>query len=314
MTSYSFRKAKGVGRKNLIRAVAAAYVFSVLSVGIDAIAADNQITLASWNISWLTGTPNDGKHKRKCEDFEMLRKYAKRLDADIIATQEIKDVEGLRKVFGTGYDFHLSSTGGLQRTGFAVRSGIDFGTLPDYDRLNTTGSLRPGAQIEIYLSETKKLRLMSVHLKSGCFSETEDISENEKISDACKKLTGQIGPLEHWVHETTSETDLFVILGDFNRRMLDGNGDRLLDELGQEEDDPEGAWVKPTMQSVKPMCWSQFTQFIDHILVSDQVADLVVQGSFREIQYDEQDKRTVENGRPRHYPSDHCPIKVTIKY
>lgn len=283
-------------------------------IGIE-VAAAERLTLATWNMSWLTGENGKGNHPRENNDFKTLEKYAKRLNADVIALQEIGDDKGLRRVFGQGYNFHLSVKPKSQRTGFAIRNGIHFEPLPDYDALDTSGSLRPGAQIELSLSG-QKLRLMSVHLKSGCFSEEEDRNNTDKKKlKACKKLFRQVPHLENWVNRAATERKLFVILGDFNRRMTDGDGDWILTELNRESGEPQDAAVSSAMEGSKPSCWPAFKDYIDHILMSDGVSDLMVPKSFTEISYEEKDKRI--EGRERYkyrYPSDHCPIRIAIEY
>ena len=55
---------------------------------------------------------------------------------------------------------------------------------------------------------------MSVHLKSGCFSNADSNS-----SDACQKLGAQIPKLEEWIDTHAAAANPVAILGDFNRRL-----------------------------------------------------------------------------------------------
>ena len=282
--------------------------------------AAEELTIATWNMSWLTGTLNSGNHPRDDDDFDVLAKYAQRLDADVIALQEISDEDGLSKVFGADYTFHLAGHPSSQRTGFAVRTGVSFTPLPDFEELVTSQGLRSGAQIEIDL-EAQALRLMSVHLKSGCFAEEQD-NENRKDSertarviDACKKLYRQIPDLEDWINEVALETDAYAIIGDFNRRFTDDDGDWIHSELQNEPGEPDGAGVSSLMAGREPGCWPEFTEYIDHFMVNGAVGGAVAQGSFTELIYEERDRKKVSfGGRTVRYPSDHCPLKVTLGF
>lgn len=292
--------------------VTATLISSFAGIGV---ATAERLTLATWNMSWLTGENGMGNHPREDKDFETLEKYAKRLNADVVALQEIGNHKGLNRVFGQDYTFHLSKKPKSQRTGFAVRNGINFKALNDYNELVTSEGLRPGAQIELSFSG-QKLRLMSVHLKSGCFSEEEDRNnKNKQKLKACKKLFRQVPNLENWVNRAAIETKLFVILGDFNRRMTDDDGDWILTELNRESGEPQNAAVRSAMEGRKPNCWPVFNDYIDHILMSDGVSALMVPESFAEISYENEDKRIENSGHYKvRYPSDHCPIRIEIEY
>ena len=58
-----------------------------------------RIKLATWNIEWLNAKDNTGKVKRRSEDYAKLRYYTEKLNADIIALQEIDGLEGAGRVF-----------------------------------------------------------------------------------------------------------------------------------------------------------------------------------------------------------------------
>ena len=79
-------------------------IFSLLSsVAVEA----EELKLASWNIAWL------GSHEynqRTAADYQQLARYAKQLDADVIALQEVESEFWARKVFGNDYDYYFSNT------------------------------------------------------------------------------------------------------------------------------------------------------------------------------------------------------------
>ena len=88
--------------------------FIVLSLPLQA----ETLKIASWNIAWL------GSHeynKRLPADYAELARYAKVLDADVIALQEVENPKWARKVFGDEYEYYFSSKDWVQRVGVAVK-------------------------------------------------------------------------------------------------------------------------------------------------------------------------------------------------
>ena len=81
------------------------------------------LKVGSWNIAWL------GSHKfntRTPADYERLAQYAKQLDADVIALQEVENGEYARKVFGDEYNYYFSTKNWVQRVGVAVRKSTGY--------------------------------------------------------------------------------------------------------------------------------------------------------------------------------------------
>jgi len=77
------------------------------------LAAAETITIATWNLNNLhheIGMPlRDRAPARSAEDYAILRKYAKRLNADIVALQEVNGPKAARLVFPEAqYDFYFS--------------------------------------------------------------------------------------------------------------------------------------------------------------------------------------------------------------
>ncbi|MCY4143739.1 MAG: hypothetical protein OXG08_08660 [Gammaproteobacteria bacterium] len=265
------------------------------------------ITIGTWNLSNLA-SQDEGVQPRSFDDLRILASYARRLGADVIAVQEVSDERVLNSVFGENYVFHLSNRSSELKTGFAIRKEVQFTPLPDFADLATSPGLRHGTQIELNLSG-QTLRLMSVHLQSGCLDEkSEDSADNEHD---CEKLAEQVPFLSKWFEQTTSQTDHVVILGDFGRHLADRGGDWILDELNQI------APIKSAMTGFEPLCWrNKQSQYTAHFLLTKPVQDSVVSDSFREVTFAASHKRiaTDEQGRELLYPSDHCPITVELEY
>ena len=259
-----------------------------------------EIKLASWNIYWLT-SEDPNHHRRKVGDYVKLTRYAKDLDVDVIALQEV-DTGFVRKVFPLQqYRIELSRRNDArQRTGFAIRKGIRYRRLPDYRALSTKWGLRYGTVIEVEVGG-RKIDLMSVHLKSGCYDRDLD----RPGTGSCLDLKSQVRPLESWIDRRLERGRAFVLLGDFNRRM-----DQRRDDLWQFIADGNPKPIYRVNAGRKPRCWNgRFAEFIDHILVGPIAEKAVKPHSFEELTYSESNYY-----RWRKRLSDHCPISIRLAF
>lgn len=259
-----------------------------------------EIKMASWNIYWLTAEDPD-HHRRKADDYARLAAYAKDLDADVIALQEV-DAGFVRKVFPPRrYRIELSHReDARQRTGFAIRRGIQYRRLPDYRDLRTKWGLRYGTVIELEVGGSK-IDVMSVHLKSGCFDRDLD----RPATGSCRDLKSQARPLESWIEGRLERGRAFVLLGDFNRRM-----DQRRDDLWRFIADGDPKRIYRVNAGRKPKCWDgRFPEFIDHIIVGPISGKAVKPHSFEELTY-----RETNYFRWRKRLSDHCPISVRLAF
>lgn len=259
-----------------------------------------RIRLATWNIATLHreigGRIFHDSAAREPVDYERIRCYSRLLDADIIAVQEIDGIEALRRVIDTDvYDLHMSGRSAHQNTGFAFKKGLDVTTRPDFEALDV-GRVRRGTRIDLS-HNGKTIKLMSVHLKSGCFS-------NSSSGSACTKLQAQVPVLERWIDDAASGSDAFIVLGDFNRRLVQG-GDLVWAEL--DDGVPPNANLVAATENMPISCRdNEFTQFIDHILLDQRAAQWLDSSSFRHVTYRQQDKDVWG------LISDHCPVVVEL--
>jgi len=182
------------------------------------IALASELKIATWNIEHLRLDNDKGSVKRVDEDYEKLAEFAKDLDADIIALQEVEGQAAASRVFDDKeYDFYFSKRRSVQNTGFAVREGLTITHHPDLTSLNVTGGLRHGVDITVG-DGIYQIRLLAVHLKSGCFVKFDPTDED------CEKLEKQVPELEKWIDARAKEEIPFAVLGDFNHRFnLSGN-------------------------------------------------------------------------------------------
>jgi endonuclease/exonuclease/phosphatase family metal-dependent hydrolase len=263
-------------------------------------AAAGELKLATWNLEWLTDRragdpelPQDVRPK-PAEDIERLRHYAMELDADVVAIQEVDGPGIAARVFPPeAYALHLSRDRIVQRVGVAVRRGIRFSVNPDLTGLDVDPGhqLRSGVDITLMLPAAP-LRILVVHLKTGCFSQRLDFM----TSRACSELGQQVPPLLHWIAARHADGIAFALLGDFNRRM-EGR-DQFWSALRQ-----TAPLSRATEGRISP-CWGG-EKFIDHIILGGPARDWLEPETLRVLTYRESDTR-------QQHLSDHCPVSVRL--
>ena len=277
------------------------------------------IRIATWNLNrlhWRTGGALwRGAVARSREDYRTLARYARGLDADIVAFQEVNGPRAAARVFTPrDYDLHFSGRYDARYddiyNGFAVRKGVfDEVAKRDHAALGLgSGSryqLRWGVDLTVSRGG-RKLRLLNVHLKSKCFNRS---LENPR-SRPCRTLARQVEPLEAWIDARWREGVPFVVLGDFNREMdRHGGRDHLWAAIA--DDDPPGLELRRLSAGRDPACWRgtsrHFRYPIDFFVFGARAWQRVDAGSFRQVVWTDAD------ADPRRgLPSDHCPIAVDL--
>lgn len=289
--------------------------------------AADTIRIAAWNMNNLhyeIGVPlREGAPARSVEDYAILRKYAERLGADIIALQEVNGPKAAAVVFPeSDYTFHFSgryvedvealSESDRIYEGFAVRRGIfDAITKRDVPELgvrHTDGRpVRWGTELLVERGN-QRIVLMSVHLKSGC---AEGTLQNPNKPN-CITLAKQRIPLNAWIDDHTEKKVPFVILGDFNR-AFDKFG--VQDHLwaAMDDGDPPGLKLWRLPFGHDSVCWKDTENWhkypIDFFVFDEQAKTMMNESSFSTINYDAQDQDLQKK-----LPSDHCPIRVEVMF
>lgn len=264
-------------------------------------AAAAELRVATWNLEWLTARsqgdpalPEDVRPKRP-EDIDALRRYAVLLDADVVAFQEVDGPEVAARVFPPDrYTIVMTRDSVVQRVGFAIRRGIAVVQNPDLVGLDVFPAaqhrLRSGADITLDL-QGARLRLLAVHLKSGC--------NHDRLSSSpgrvCETLRRQVAPLQGWIAQRRDEGMPFLLLGDFNRRME--NRDELLSALVA-----TSPLLRATEGRASP-CWGG-NSFIDHILAGGAARGWMEPNTLRVMVYRE------TSDAAKQQLSDHCPVSV----
>jgi endonuclease/exonuclease/phosphatase family metal-dependent hydrolase len=298
--------------------------------------APRTLKLATWNMEWLIApsvfrsmrdhcVPKDipiGGNDRRlpCDvalrfdrssaDFRSLAQYAKQLDADVIALQEVDGPQAAAVVF-EGYKFCFTGRRHLQNNGFAIRAGLPYRCEPDLQALSLGDRVRRGAAVTIFPGEPREIRLLSVHLKSGC---------NRALLDSgrkpCRELARQVPLLEGWIDAQARASKRFAVLGDFNRDLLKdagaarskrGNLLRLWAEI--DDGDPPEADLTDAAQGqpfVRCAPGQKYSTYIDHIVLSRSLSKALIPDSFSRVTY-----RPVDAGHLK--LSDHCPVSVRVQ-
>ena len=278
------------------------------------------LTIASWNIAWL------GSHKynqRSTTDYQSLAVYAKLLNADIIALQEVEDAYWAKKVFGEHYDFYFSSRESTQRVGVAIKKSAQLTVLIDEYKALDVNDVRYGLTVNL-TRNGKQLTLLALHLKSGCFEYSlakfsidtmpSSNSKAEKKKLACTLLASQKKVLEKWQqqHQQSNKNAAYIMLGDFNRRFAKEISLAKTPQQGLWQglnaNSAEALWAPTT--SLNSQCWGgYFKDYIDHIVFNAAAKKFYRDGSFKQWLYQEKYSR-----KRTRLLSDHCPISVTLNF
>lgn len=271
---------------------------------------DRVLRVATWNLEHLAESNGVGCRPRQDADYAELRRHADALNADVVALQEVESSAAAERVFDPAkYDVVMSGRpqsrrGGScygapgqsirhQGVGFAIRKGVRWVRNPDLSDLALNNpDLRWG--VDITVTGSRPIRLLAVHLKSGCNS-------GRSVADAdCPVLFGQLPVLERWIDARAHAREPYAILGDWNRRLA-AKGDQFFGTL----DRPKGSYTDLNLAESgrAATCKARYREFIDHIVTGPQVTARIVPGSFAEYTYGSPEAR---------HPSDHCPVSVLV--
>jgi 5'-nucleotidase (lipoprotein e(P4) family) len=247
---------------------------------------------------------------RGAADFAALRKYAERLDADVVALQETDGPEAAALVF-PGYDFCFSTRPHVQKNGFAIRRGLSFRCEDEYLPLSLNDEVRRGVVVTLFPGTNNAMTLMSVHLKSGC-----PAGPLTAAGRNCQLIRGQIAPLEDWIEEQARAGRRFAVLGDFNRRFslerlpardVAGNVVSFWPEI-DDGDPPASDLVDITAGRKFQACNQRdpFTEYIDTVLLGRDLARSAIRSGFVRVTYDAEDVGKMQL-------SDHCAVGIDLR-
>jgi endonuclease/exonuclease/phosphatase family metal-dependent hydrolase len=268
-------------------------------------AAGPSLKLASWNMEHLAERSGSGCRPRSDADYVAMRAYVDGLGADVIAIQEVESQAAAERVFdpalytvviedrvGTNRGGFCRGNEGLtinaQRTGFAVRKGIPFDRQPDFTAVQVGNpDLRSGVDLIVRPRGGGPIRVLSVHLKSGCSSGDRN--------EACPVLFQQVPVMEQWIDQRAAEGVRFAVMGDFNRRLA-----MPADTVWADWDDasPANADLALASGDQSARCNPRYRDFIDFI-----VLDRRATGGLRGFE-----EKTFE----AESLSDHCAVSASL--
>ncbi len=260
------------------------------------------LKLSTWNMDWLTLRPSGdpalpedvpgGEHR----DFSKLAAYARHLDSDVVAFEEVDGPVAASRVFSSQtYQIILTPDAVVQRVGVAVRRDLHVTVNDELSALNVAGpnaphQLRGGLDVTVSDGQAS-LRLLVVHLKTGCWDQPLNQRQH-----SCPTLYQQVRIMQDWMLERQDEGEAYAVLGDFNRRLTPH--DPLMQQIEAE------APVTLTTAGRASPCWGG-EYFIDHILLGNTARDWLVPDSLRVMTYKTD---TLPAGL-----SDHCPVSVRLE-
>lgn len=237
------------------------------------------ITLAAWNMEHLAERNGSGCRPRTDADYQAMRDHVDALAADVIAFQEVESRAAAERVFDPAIYTVLVEervdareaaqcrgreglTINAQRTGFAVRKGLPFERQPDFTAVQIgKPDLRSGVDLVVRPRGGDPIRLLSVHLKSGCSSGNRN--------DACRLLFEQAPVMEKWIDDRAAESMRFAVMGDFNRRLTVPG-----DAIWADWDDasPPDADLSLASRNLSARCNPRYRDFIDFIVLDRRAA------------------------------------------
>ena len=269
------------------------------------------LRIATWNMEHLAEKNGAGCKPRSTQDYKELADFAKSTEVDVFAVQEVENEAALARVFPKNeYDLIVSdravntySCRGKgqestpQRVGFAIKKSVNYHydeamNLPE---LALKGeSLRYGMAIQLPDLNTS---LLSVHLKSGCFS--NPLTSGKR---GCDQLAQQLPLVRDWIQDQ-SKTNEVMVVGDFNRRLANPD-DFTLDYLST---------AQPLYNASQdlPGCHPKYSAPIDHLLLSHNLVG--------QLEYPTAKNHTYSGSAMVSEPAsamlaDHCPVSVSFKF
>lgn len=274
----------------------------------------HKLTIATWNLEWLVSPEtalaariacrDGGRALLPCDvalglardsaDLGRMAAHASRLDADVIALQEVEDTAIASKVL-RGYNFCLANGQGVQHVGFAIRRDLRYRCGPQLASLAAGGRGRPGMLLTLLLPGQAPIQLLAVHLKSGCAHEPLDAA-----TAACRLLAAQAEALGTWI-STQASKGRFIVLGDLNRGGLPDEDDAFWSLLH-----PQAFQAAASSLPFSNCAFGDpYTDYIDHILVGQALVPRLHEPAFAHLPYSAADVATYRL-------SDHCPVSVSL--
>ena len=268
-----------------------------------------ELRVAAWNVEHLADSNAEGCVGREDADYSALAERIHALGADVVAFQEVENAAAARRVFdeerwsaevsarpstgsGPPCQGRPSARLGHLATGIAMRAGLEYTRNADFSAVaGGNRLLRWGTDVTV-MRGGEDLRVLSVHLKSGCWGAEQD--DNASSAATCATLREQMETLAEWIADRREEGTPFVIAGDFNRRLaVPGDWGWVL----LSENNPGLSLVTAGRIS---RCDARYPEYIDHVLFDADTGASMALGSFEEVE------------RSTPHP-DHCAVSARFR-
>ncbi len=331
-----------------------AIVFTIMFL-VNTHAYADEIRIGSWNIANLHHENNKSLRQdsvtRDEQDFSRLKDYAKEIDLDIIALQEIGSLRAATRIFPEA-EYHLAISSRYKAgtedlphdqrdiyTAFAVKKSR-FPQRPDFETLDalsiahlsvarnnkpTNRKTRAGLILSLNI-DGRTVKLLNVHLKSICHQNSLlPIYDENKLGTPvksrfhCRTLNAQINILESWIEQQVFLDSSIIVLGDFNRRLnrFDDVPDKT-DHAWEMINDgkPNNLILRKGPKGKNTKCWLPehklfYEEYIDFIIYDNKLDSHVTEDSIQKMALPFQDAEKYE-GKNGQKLSDHCPVFATI--
>ena len=248
------------------------------------------LRIATWNLEHLNDTDDAGCVPRDEADYDAIADRIRAIAPDVVAFQEVENMGPRRCGYSPATHWHVEVSmrpepaatprecWGLPSkylhhlaTGFAIRKEIVYHRNEDLEFLGDPAPHnRWGTDITVALGD-RQLRLLSVHLKSGCWSAEQDASESR--AETCATLRDQVLELRSWAHRREDERTAFGILGDFKPpsgpSATTGPGESCRRNRLRSISSP---------RTIETQCDPRFKEFIDHIVLDRTRGSLACPG------------------------------------
>lgn len=268
------------------------------------------LKITTWNLEWFTDKNTGdrllplGVEAKSPAAVHALIHILHHIHSEIIAFQEADNTPLLTQLFPSDiYALYISAEpyALVQHTGLAISKNIQTLRHDDLDLQpgppdETHHPVRNGADVTIFWHD-KPIRILAVHLKSGCWDAPLTLKTH-----SCPILRFQLEKLHNWIKQRHIAQEDFIILGDFNRRLV--LSDESFQQLAR-----SGPLILATAGKASPCENGRY--FIDHILLSSSLAPFYNPNALRVALYPSKDLS--EGGKTPPPPSDHCPVSLTLE-
>lgn len=271
----------------------------------------SKLKIATWNVEHLAYPIDQGCKPRNLTELQALQSYAAKLEADVVALQEVASREAVHLLFpeqewqvimssrpdSSSYECRgngFAST--QQKVAFAIRKSLNVQSVEQNSDfgLDSPG-LRYGLVVNIQ-NEDVNLEILNLHLKSGCF--VDDFLRSDSTS--CQTFAEQAPILDSWIEEREANQVPYMVLGDFNHR-ISAPYNRLTRTLRNNQNGSVSTLNIATRDLIG--CHPRYPAPIDHILVGALPSTLKTNNVSVHFFDDMSEEEML---------SDHCAISVEL--